>query len=302
MSLLLSLTTLSTLLQCSLTSPLISLLAAPISDSVCWARCQDLPSLPSQEQCYQVCKFRQKHPNTDLCRLPHLCVDLGCQVACNEDHQAGQVLINSFTRRGCQLSWSISSGEHTNVVFVLAGRDHAGDMWSLIQANLTEPSLELSSEFGRKFHTVAIVAVSSSKVEDVLKVKVPKHLDCPAPLGGDQTLVAGISDSDLITVIVLSVLVTLLALLLSAILCQRRKTRLEPSLPYLSGPTSPVSQANKTGEAEEKKKVGGDVVIEEARGARAIGNLYLPFPSNIPMRAIEEGEEEYSYISYEFEQ
>ena len=174
-------------------------------------------------------------------------------------------------------------------------------MWSLIQGNLTEPSLELTSELGRKYHTVAIVAVSSSKVEDVLKVKVPKHLECPAHPGGDQTLLTGISDSDLITVIVLSVLVTVLALVLSAILYQKRKSKLELSLPHFSGPASPASPANKTGEAGEKKKAGGDVVIEEGRGGRAVGNLYLPFPSNIPLGAVEE-EEEYSYISYNFEQ
>ena len=297
-SLLLSLTTLLVVVQSSQTSPLISLLAGPISDSVCWARCQDLPSPPSQEQCYQVCKFRQKHPDTDLCRLPHLCVDLGCQVACHDDHQPGQVLIDSFTRRGCRLSWSISSRQHTNVVFVLAGRDHAGDMWSLIQANLTEPSLELSSEFGMKYHTVAIVAVSSSQVEDVLKVKIPKQLDCPAGLGGEQTLVAGISDSDLMIVIVLSLLVTVLLLVLSVILRHKRNRRPELTLPQLSCEASPAS---KTEVAVEKTKVCGDVGMEEGRGGRAVGNLYLPFPSNIPLRTVEEEEEEYSYISYDFE-
>ena len=187
----LSLTTSLLLLKVSVCSQLVELLQFPISDAQCVARCAALPSRPSQEQCYQVCKFRQKHPDTELCRLPHLCVDLGCQVACH-DQEAGQVLIDSFNRRGCHLSWSVSSEEHTNVVFLLAGRDHAGDMWSLIQGNLTEPSFELSSEFGRKYHTVAIVAVSSFKVEDVLKVKVPKQLDCPKHLG-DQILVAGIS-------------------------------------------------------------------------------------------------------------
>ena len=171
-------------------------------------------------------------------------------------------------------------------------------MWSLIRANLTESSFEMSSEFGRKFHTVAIVAVSSSRVEDVLKVKVPKHLDCPAP-GGEQSLVAGISDPDLITVVVLSALVCLLLLVLTAVLCHRRKRSPELALPHLSDRARP---ANKTGEKEEKKKVGGDLVIEEGRGERATGNLYLPFPSNIPMTAAEEGEEEYSYISYDFEQ
>ena len=85
----------------------------------------------------------------------------------------------------------------------------------------------MSSEFGRKYHTVAIVAVSSSQVEDVLKVKVPKQLDCPKHQEGEQIL--GISDSDLITVIVLSLLVSLLVMVLSAILCHKSKRSLELS-------------------------------------------------------------------------
>ena len=160
----------------------------------------------------------------------------------------------------------------------------------------------MSSEFGRKYHTVAIVAVSSTKVEDVLKVKVPRHLDCPADLGAEQSWVAGISNTDLLTVILLSALVSLLVLVLSAVLYHRRKGSPDLSLPHLSDHDSP---AKKTGDAEKKKKVYGDADIEEGRegrGVRAVGNLYLPFPSNMPTRAAEEGEEEYSYISYDFDQ
>ena len=69
--------------------------------------------------------------------------------------------------------------------------------------------------------------------------------------------------------------------------------------PWLSDQARP---ANKTGETEKKTKVGVNLVIEEGRGERATGNLYLPFPSNIPLTAAGEGEEEYSYISYDFEQ
>ena len=56
MSLLLSLLPLLVLLRSCQSSPLISLLQGPISDSVCTARCRDLPTQPSQEQCSAVRK------------------------------------------------------------------------------------------------------------------------------------------------------------------------------------------------------------------------------------------------------
>ena len=290
MSLLSLSTVLLLILPTTMTSQLLDLLHSPLSDAQCVARCLVLPTQSSQDQCYQVCKFRQKHPDTDLCRLPQLCVDLGCQVACHEDHEASQSLIDSFSRRGCELSWTVSSEEDSpfsNVVFVLAGRDQAGNMWSLIKGNLTEPTFQMTEEFGAKYHTVAIVAVSSQSVRDVLKVKVPKDLNCSAKSEGQKTIVSGIEDSDLIAVICLSLLVSCLLLLLSALLCCRRRSTDGSSLPHLEDQNDPNT----------KRGEDGDKKSDSQERTRASDNVYTAFPSHdISL----EGEEEYSYISYDF--
>ena len=105
--------------------PLETLLQSPISEARCLAACLMLPSPGSRAQCLQVCRFRQQHPDTDLCQVPGLCVDLGCQVACQDitllPHSG---MFTSFTRSGCRLSWSV--GEMmagADVVFVMAGED-----------------------------------------------------------------------------------------------------------------------------------------------------------------------------------
>ena len=287
----LSLTTSLLLLKVSVCSQLVELLQFPISDAQCVARCAALPSRPSQEQCYQVCKFRQKHPDTELCRLPHLCVDLGCQVACNDDHQASEALIDSFSRAGCQLSWSVSAPDVSplsSVVFVLAGRDHAGDMWSLIKGNLTEPTFLMTEQFGSKYHTLAIVAVSSQSVRDVVKVKVPRHLHCSL-----QTVLADIKEWDLVAVVSLSLLVMGLLLTLVALLCCRGRHTEQSSRPDWEHQTRDLSRTEEDGE----KKCSVEKKGSEER-ERATENVYTAAPSSDLSLQIEE---EYSYISYDFE-
>ena len=90
--------------------PLESRLQSPISDAKCLAACVRLPSPGSQAQCHQVCRFRQQHPDTDLCRVPGLCVELGCQVACQDITLLPHTgKFTSFTRSGC-LSWNVGGG------------------------------------------------------------------------------------------------------------------------------------------------------------------------------------------------
>ena len=177
----------SLLVVVSSLEPLETLLQSPISDARCQAACLRLPSPGSRAQCYQVCQLRQQYPDTDLCQVPGLCVDLGCQVACQDitllPHSR---MFTSFTRSGCRLSWSVGQMmEGADVVFVMAGQDYSA-MWSLVLGNITEDHVDLEPGLGHRFRNLAVIAVSMSGVEDILHVRIPHHLRCPHSLEAES--------------------------------------------------------------------------------------------------------------------
>ena len=277
---------------------LLEILQVPISDAMCVAKCSEVPTHTSKAQCYQVCKFRQTHPKTDLCRVPDLCVDFGCQVGCQDHDGAEQAVFDGFSRNKCQLSWSLSETE-SRVVFVLAGQDHE-ERWSLLSGhkvdvgntvaghqvntgssatgNMTGTSFYMSSAFGLKHHTIAVIAVSSAQVLDVLLVKIPLYQECPEEKTDDiitKTIVNGIEDSEFITVICLSLLVLCLFLVLVCVLsCHKKKRPASDSLSHL---TSKHRQTVMRSKIDGKTKIYQDVL--RSPSSTLTENTYIAFPS-----------------------
>ena len=139
----------------SSTDPLETLLQSPVSDAKCLATCLLVPTPGSRAQCHQVCRFRHQHPDTDLCHVPGLCVDYGCQVACQDISLVPHTgMFSSFTRSECRLAWSLGEMEGANVVFVVAGQDHSG-MWRLVARNIPEDIIKLNPRMGRRFEALS---------------------------------------------------------------------------------------------------------------------------------------------------
>jgi hypothetical protein len=173
-------------------------------------------------QCYQVCKIVQQNPTTDMCRFTHLSSGgRGCTVACQEDLQPGDVVDMSrfeyFYRSSCQLTWRIKSQTNKNVVFIIAGQDQGG-MWHFVAGNLTSSKLDMAAGFGTKYPTVAVIAVDSQMVLDILMVNLPRYQECVR----EEHSVVTVPGDDLIIVIVLSVVVVTLFIILLAIVCCKK--------------------------------------------------------------------------------
>ena len=263
---------------CSSTSLLLQLLKTPVSDAMCRAKCQDVPTDISRAQCYQVCKYRQNNPSSDICRVPDLCVDFGCQVACQDIPDPSRALFDGFSRSQCQVSWSLSSdsaGARSNVVFVLSAQDHSG-MWSLLQDNVSDDQYSLDPTFGHKYHTLAILAVNRERVLDVLLVKVPLHLQCPdqEQTSSSGTIVTGVDDSEFLAVLCLSLLVLVLMIILSLIICCRRTRNMSKSnsFRYLTKQRdSPVMKTKIDGKTKKYEDCA------QSRHIR-VENTYVPGP------------------------
>ena len=249
--------------------PLESLLQSPISEARCRAECLLLPSPGSRAQCYQVCRFRQQYPDTDLCQVPGLCVDLGCQVACQDitllPHSG---MFTSFTRSGCRLSWIM---EGADVVFVMAGQDYSA-MWSLVLGNITEDHVDLEPGLGNRFRSLAVIAVSMSGVEDILHVRIPHHLG----LGCSKALEAeshssyfwsGLEPWQLVAVISLSVLVSVLFVIMLLVICCGRKKA--PTMKYLEQKGRQSNSLSVNGSSERFNKSVQSTIL---------GNTYVPLP------------------------
>ena len=249
--------------------PLESLLQSPISEARCRAACLLLPSPGSRAQCYQVCRFRQQYPDTDLCQVPGLCVDLGCQVACQDitllPHSG---MFTSFTRSGCRLSWMM---EGADVVFVMAGQDYSA-MWSLVLGNITEDHVDLEPGLGHRFRSLAVIAVSMSGVEDIIHVRIPHHLG----LGCSKALEAeshssyfwsGLEPWQLVAVISLSVLVSVLFVIMLLVICCGRKKA--PTLKYLE------KQGRRSVRASVNEKSGK---FNESELTAILENSYVSLP------------------------
>ena len=253
--------------------PLETLLQSPISEARCLAACLMLPSAGSRAQCLQVCRFRQQHPDTDLCRVPGLCVDLGCQVACQDITLLPHTgMFTSFTRSGCRLSWSVGEMmEGANVVFVVAGQDYSA-MWSLVAANITEDHVELEPGLGHRIRSLAVIAVSMSGVEDILHVRIPHNLGCPHTLetvSQVSSFWSGLETWQLAAVISLSVLVSaLFVIMLLVICCGRKKT---PTLTYLEHKGRRSISSNVKGKSEKFNNIGHNSILE---------NSYVTLPSS----------------------
>ena len=135
------------------------LLRSPISDGQCLAQCISVPSSPYQTQCYEDCKLaRQEWPVTDL-------------------HVDDQARFESFSLQSCQLTWAVSTQRRENVVFILAGQDQGG-MWHLVEGNMTTNRMDMASSFGAKYPTVAVIAVNSQQVLDILRLNLPTFQEC----------------------------------------------------------------------------------------------------------------------------
>ena len=261
--------------------PLLDLLKSPISDARCLAKCADVPTPTSQAQCYQVCKYLQDNPTSDLCKVPDLCVDFGCQIACQELSRTSDGMFDKFTREDCRLSWRMMSQD--NVVYVVSGQDHS-DMWSLLRGNITEDVFQMDPTLGVKYHSLTVVAVSRDQVLDVLQVKIPLYQECQDDISEthpNDNIVTGIDDLQLLAVIFLSLLVFILFVILSCILCYKRQTRSRnqhPTLNYLT--RKQVQHTLMKTKIDGKKKK-----YEESPTGRSnysIENTYVTSPSLTP--------------------
>ena len=277
LTLLASLATASSLDQAEV--PL-QLLRPHIAAAQCAARCVAVPTPASRAQCEQVCEFRARHPDTDLCSLPGLCGDLGCQVGCQELTDTAAGLFSSFARdpASCRLSWALADPDtgrslaaSSGVVFLVAARDHSR-MWSVLEAATTEAELQLGPDLGLKYSQLAVVAVSRSRVLDTLTLRLPSgRQQCGAGAGaGAGSLVAGVEDGELVAVLLLSALVLALLLLLVGLLCCWR--RRQPALRHLARPGAGAGAG----------KCGG-----EGSARTAVDNSYVAFPHLTPTSSLE---------------
>ena len=262
----------------------LQLLRPHIAAAQCAARCVAVPTPASRAQCEQVCEFRARHPDTDLCSLPGLCGDLGCQVGCQELTDTAAGLFSSFARdpASCRLTWALADPDtgrslaaSSGVVFLVAARDHSR-MWSVLEAATAEAELQLGPDLGLKYSQLAVVAVSRSRVLDTLTLRLPSgRQQCGAGAGagvsagaGSGSLVAGVEDGELVAVLLLSALVLALLLLLVGLLCCWR--RRQPALRHLARPGAGAG------------KCGGE------GGARsAVDNSYVAFPHLTPTSSLE---------------
>ena len=262
----------------TVTDPLLDLLKSPISDAKCLAKCADVPTPTSQAQCYQVCKYIQDNPTTDLCRVPDLCVDFGCQIACQELSMTSSGMFDKFSRENCRLTWRTTSPD--NVVFVVSGQDHS-DMWSLVRGNISEDVFQMDPTLGVKYHSLTVVAVSRDQVLDVLRVKIPLYQECQDDLDVtplNDNIVAGVDDMQLLAVIFLSLLVFILFLILSCVLCFKNRSRTRSqsaSLKYLT--RNQAHTLMKTKIDGKKKKYEENTI---GRDNRTIENTYVASPSS----------------------
>ena len=264
----------------------LQLLRPHIAAAQCAARCVAVPTPASRAQCEQVCEFRARHPDTDLCSLPGLCGDLGCQVGCQELTDTAAGLFSSFARdpASCRLSWALADPDtgrslaaSSGVVFLVAARDHSR-MWSVLEAATTEAELQLGPDLGLKYSQLAVVAVSRSRVLDTLTLRLPSgRQQCGAGAGagvsagaGSGSLVAGVEDGELVAVLLLSALVLALLLLLVGLLCCWR--RRQPALRHLARPGAGAGAG----------KCGG-----EGSARTAVDNSYVAFPHLTPTSSME---------------
>ena len=179
------------------------LLQDSISDAACLSQCQGVITT-SQDRCFTSCKESQQD-------LPMLTVQ-----------SDGEELFNYFSLDSCQLAWSVQTQTSQNVVFVVSGQDQGG-MWHLLAGNITANTWDISHRFGAKYPTVAIIAVNSYTVLDILKINIPPFQDCKHQEEDIKTI-----PGDVIIVIILAVIVLVLfIILLFIIICTRSscKTR-----------------------------------------------------------------------------
>ena len=174
------------------------LLRSPISDGQCLAQCISAPSSPYQTQCYEDCKqVRQKRPTADL-------------------HVDDQARFESFSLQSCHLTWAVSTQRRENVVFILAGQDQGG-RWHLVEGNMTTNRLDMAPSFGAKYPTVAVIAVNSQQVLDILRLNLPTFQEC----GNEEKIFHSnnVLRNDLIIIIILAVFVLILFIILLLIVC-----------------------------------------------------------------------------------
>ena len=125
-----------------------------------------------------------------------------------------QPRFDSFHRIPCQLTWRIRTLTNKNVVFIVTGQDQGG-MWHFVAGNLTSSKLELEPGFGAKYPTLAVIAVDSENVLDILRVNLPRYEECVR----EEDTVVDVLGDDLIIVIILSVVVVALFIILLTIIC-----------------------------------------------------------------------------------
>ena len=188
--------------------------SSKISDAACMATCLD--TIPLAD-CYTVCQILQTANTTSICQDNTLCSP-GCQVACQvdrENREQGEVVrFRYFHRESCQLEWSLGEETKTNVVFLVAGLDRGG-VWHTVSSNLTTHTLGLDRRLGSSYPTIAVIAVGSRGVLDILQLNIPSYQDCGDDDDDDDAVVT----DDLVIVISLGGVVTILVTILIIILC-----------------------------------------------------------------------------------
>ena len=170
--------------------------------------------------------------------------------------------------------------EGANVVFVVAGQDYSA-MWSLVAANITEDHVELEPGLGHRIRSLAVIAVSMSGVEDILRIRIPHNLGCPHTLEAVSqvsTFWSGLETWQLVAVISLSALVSaLFVIMLMVICCGRAKAQ---TLTYLEhkGKRSYLEHKGKRsisskvkGTSEKFNNIGHNSILE---------NSYVTLPSS----------------------
>ena len=148
-------------------------------------------------QAGQAEEARQKRPTADL-------------------HVDDQARFESFSLQSCHLTWAVSTQRRENVVFILAGQDQGG-MWHLVVGNMTTNRLDMAPSFGAKYPTVAVIAVNSQQVLDILRLNLPTFQEC----GNEEKIFHSnnVLRNDLIIIIILAVFVLILFIILLLIVC-----------------------------------------------------------------------------------